>query len=474
MRGRVVASFGLVRNRRGLVARGALAAAVAGLLLLSGSAIATATGSATKLVFTISPSSATGDTAFTTQPKVAVEDTDGNIVTGDSSTVSLQVNAPSSGGPGSLSGCSQTETNGVISFSGCKVDKVGSGYMLTATDGSLTAAVSGAFNITPGPAAQVIFTQQPTDIQAGADFSPDVALRVADAGGNTVTAGSYTLGLGVATGPGSLTCTGGETAAPANATPGYKLAAVSGAATFTDCTIKKASSASAYQLVGVASDGTADGTFTTGSSNFTVSSGDASQLVFTTNPTGAQAAQSFGTQPVVAVEDAAGNLVPAASGTVSLAIKSGTGTAGATLTCPSAATSGGIATFSGCGLDRVGSNYVLTATITGNAYTGSSAPFLVSGSGPASVGFTIQPVGGTGGAPMTQPVVAVTDGGGNPVSASVSLALQGGPAGAKLTCSANPQPAGTGTATFAGCSVDLAGTYRLVATVPASRASRRP
>ena len=73
-----------------------------------------------------------------------------------------------------------------------------------------------------------------------------------------------------------------------------------------------------------------DGTFTTGSGNFTVSSGDASQLVFTTNPTGAQAAQSFGTQPVVAVEDAAGNLVPTASGTVSLAIKPGTGAAGAT------------------------------------------------------------------------------------------------------------------------------------------------
>ena len=81
----------------------------------------------------------------------------------------------------SLSGCSQTETNGVISFSGCKVDKVGTGYTLTATDGSLTAAVSGSFNIIPGPAAQVIFSQGPTDIQAGADFSPDVALRVADA-----------------------------------------------------------------------------------------------------------------------------------------------------------------------------------------------------------------------------------------------------------------------------------------------------
>ncbi|MGA9077896.1 MAG: hypothetical protein WB383_06155, partial [Acidimicrobiales bacterium] len=57
---------------------------------------------------------------------------------------------PNSGGPGALTGCTQSETNGVISFTGCEINTAGVGYELTATDGSLTAANSSAFNVTGG------------------------------------------------------------------------------------------------------------------------------------------------------------------------------------------------------------------------------------------------------------------------------------------------------------------------------------
>src|SRR3989304_5404393 len=54
--------------------------------------------------------------------------------------------------------------------------------------------------------------------------------------------------------------------------------------------------------------------------------------VFTTQPIGAQSGQPFATQPVVSIKKGA-NVDASAGGTVALAIKGGTGTAGATLTC---------------------------------------------------------------------------------------------------------------------------------------------
>lgn len=101
---------------------------------------------ASQLVFTTEPSGGTHGTPLTTQPVITVEDSAGNPVTADSSVVSLAV-TPGSGTSGaSLGGCSQSETQGVISFSGCTIDESGSGYTLTATDGPLS-TVSGPFTV---------------------------------------------------------------------------------------------------------------------------------------------------------------------------------------------------------------------------------------------------------------------------------------------------------------------------------------
>ena len=61
--------------------------------------------------------------AWAKQPQLTVEDADGNPLATDASTVMLVVTpgTPASGGPGSLTGCSGTETSGVVSFSGCKI-----------------------------------------------------------------------------------------------------------------------------------------------------------------------------------------------------------------------------------------------------------------------------------------------------------------------------------------------------------------
>ena len=85
---------------------------------------------------------------------MTVQDAGGNTVTTDTSTVTVAI-ANNAGPGGVLSGTlTKAAVAGVADFSGnaLKIDKIGTGYTLSATDGSLTSATSGAFNITAGPA----------------------------------------------------------------------------------------------------------------------------------------------------------------------------------------------------------------------------------------------------------------------------------------------------------------------------------
>src|SRR5207237_889230 len=91
-------------------------------------------GAVTQLAFTQQPDgSATGGLAFPQQPKVAAEDAGGNVVISYSGTVSLSIKSGTGTTGATLSGCSGTLSNGVTSFSGCKIDKSGAGYVLTAS-----------------------------------------------------------------------------------------------------------------------------------------------------------------------------------------------------------------------------------------------------------------------------------------------------------------------------------------------------
>ena len=73
--------------------------------------------------------------------QVAVEDANGNVVTSDTSNVTL-ASAANPGG-GTLGGTlTVAAVNGVATFSNLSINKTGTGYTLTATDGSLTGATS--------------------------------------------------------------------------------------------------------------------------------------------------------------------------------------------------------------------------------------------------------------------------------------------------------------------------------------------
>ena len=120
---------------------------------------------------------------------VTVQDAEGNTVTTDTSTVALAITAatPATGGPGTLTCTPTAATNGVAAFTGCSIDTAGTAYQLTASDDALTPADSAAFDVTVGPASQLVFTTQPGDAAAGTAFGTQPVVTVEDAGGNTVT-----------------------------------------------------------------------------------------------------------------------------------------------------------------------------------------------------------------------------------------------------------------------------------------------
>jgi hypothetical protein len=342
-------------------------------------------GAAAKLVFAQQPSGATVGVAFTTQPKVAVEDAGGNIVTTDTSTVNLTKTLGS--GSGTLSGCSGVATNGTTTFSGCKLDAVGTNYMLTATDNPLAPATSARFDVTVGAPAKLVFTQQPSSSTGGAAFATQPKVAVEDASGNVVITNASAVSLAITGASGAtLNCTNNP------------LNAASGIATFGGCAIDKVGT---YTLT--ATDGNLASALSTG---ITINVGAAAKLAFTTSPTDSAASSNFTTQPVVTVQDAGSNTVVATT-SITLSITSGTGTSGAALSCtanPKAA-SAGVDTFAGCKINLSGNGYTLTAT--GGGFSTTSTAFNVYGP-LLPTALTITNGTGTAGKADTGDVITIT------------------------------------------------------------------
>jgi trimeric autotransporter adhesin len=421
-----------------------LTAVSAGLSNAVSSSITITVGSTTKLVFTTNPSSSTGGTAFVTQPVVAVQDAAGNTVTSSTVPVSLVITTPG----GAVLTCTanpKAAVAGLVTFAGCNVDKPGT-YTLTAASSGLTNAVSASFTVTVGLAAKLAFTTSPSTSLINTTFGTQPVVTVQDAGGNTVTTSGPSVTLAI-TPP-----TGGAALTNCSANP---RSTSSGVATFSSCRI---SIAGTYTLTATS------GTLTSAvSASFTISSG-AVKLAFTRSPSNTAVNTTFGTSPRVAMQDAAGTTVTTTVTPVTLTITPPAG--GAVLTCTTnpANTSSGVARFSGCKIDKIGT-YTLTATASGLT-SAVSASFTITVGPATKLAFTTGPSSSTGGGAFaTQPVVAVQDSSGNTTAGTNSVTLSiTTAAGAILSCTSNPNPASSGVASFAGCSIDKAGTYTLTAT----------
>jgi hypothetical protein len=400
-------------------------------------------GAASKLAFTQSPGNTVAGVAFATQPQVTVQDQYGNTVTSDGSTVTL-----TSSGPGSVTGCSQSESNGVVTFAGCSVDKAGT-YTLTATDGLLTSATSSSFTITAGAASKLAFTTQPGGGASSTAWATQPTVTVQDAYGNTVTSGtgstaSVTIAIG--TNPGGGTLSGTAT-----------VSAVAGVATFGNLSIN--TPATGYTLTA-----TSGGYTSAVSSLFTITAGAAAS--FTISNPGAQTAGTAFSVSITA-KDAYGNTATGYSGVKSVVFTGAASSPGGTApSYPASVTfTNGVAATVPITLYNAAST-TLTATEAGKS--GSTASFTVGPAAANKLSFTQSPGNTVAGVAFaSQPKVTVQDQYGNTVATAttqITLAITA-PGGALLTCTANPQNATAGIDVFAGCSIDKAGTnYTLTAT----------
>jgi len=117
------------------------------------------------------------------------------------------------------------------------------------------------------------------------------------------------------------------------------------------------------------------GAVSVNSSSFNVSAAPANQLVFTTQPAGATAGSTFGTQPVVTVQDAFGNTVTTGADStidVTMAIQSGGGSLQGMATKAAVA---GVATFTNLRIDTSGAHTLsASGTLSGRARSASIRP----------------------------------------------------------------------------------------------------
>ena len=249
---------------------------------------------------------------------VEVEDQFGNVVTTDSSNVTLSLNS----GSGSLSGTlTEAASSGVATFGNLSMTDAGSKTLL-ASDGSLTTATSSSFTISALSASKIAFVQQPSDVAAGDANSPSITVDVEDQYGNLVTGDGSNVTLSINSGPGSI---GGTD----------MVAASGGVATFSNVILDTAGS---YTLA--AADGSLTGA---DSSSFTVSAASANKLAFDQQPSTATAGVAISPAITVDVEDQFGNIVTTDTSNVTLSRNSGFGTPSGTLTVAAVA---GVATFS--------------------------------------------------------------------------------------------------------------------------------
>ncbi len=296
---------------------------------------------ADRLIFSTSPNNALAGAA-TLSATIAARDNFGYTDTTYTGSIGLAIGT--NPGAGTLSGFSSAPAvSGVITYTGMFINKVGVGYTLSATASNLITGTSSAFNITPAPASQLIFASSPLSNVAGSPTitavvqAQDAFGNLASAFGGTVTA-TITSGSGT---PGAVL--GGSTA----------VVAVGGVITYTGLSINLTG---LYQL-----DAGSPGLITGTSSIFAIDVVTPTLVVVTTSPTNTVVAALLN-GPVVEVQDNFGNRAYGFNGVISVTIRPGTGTPGATLGGTTSITaSSGAATFTDLALDKAGTAYQLIA-----------------------------------------------------------------------------------------------------------------
>ena len=426
-----------------------VSATIGGTAITQTATVTVTPAAASLLVFTAQPTNVTAGRAIAPNVVVAAHDPHGNTVTTFAGTVTIAIGTNPSGGAFTASATtSQAATAGVATFNNLRLNRVGTGYTLTATSGALN-GTSAAFNVTAAPPTRLAFTGQPSNVTAGSPIQPAVLVAVQDSLGNT-TAVTENVTVAIGTNPGSAALNGTLTVATSG-----------GVATFGNLSINAA--ADGYTL-------TAAATGRTGatSNTFNVTPGGATNLVFTTQPSTTTAGTAITPAVVVTAQDNLGN--PATSFTNNVVIAIGNNPSGGAFR-PTATTTvaavAGVAVFSNLRIDRSGNGYTLTASGSG-ADAATSSAFNVTPAPPQRLAFLVQPVNTIAGNAITPAVqVAAQDSLGNTTPAfggNVTLALDANPGGDGVLTGGGSAAASGGVATFANLRINQADNgYTLIA-----------
>jgi len=395
---------------------------------------------ASKLAFAQQPSDATAGVAISPALTVQVQDQFGNVATTDTSAVTLAL--ASNPGSATLSGtATQNAVAGIATFNDLSLDKVGTGYTLSAADGALTGTTSNTFNITPAAAASIAFGQQPTDTTAGVAIAPAVTVRLFDAFGNFASNdNSSQVSIDVASGVGTISGGGAVTVS-------------NGVATFANLVL---TTAGTYTLS--ATSGALNAT----SNSFLVVPGTGNKLAFLAQPSDTSAGQAIFPSVTVQLLDQFNNSLTTSGVNITLAANG----PGAIVGGNSASTVNGVAIFNAIVIQTAG-NYSVTASSLGYTPSNSSA-FVVSAAAATQLVYAQQPSNAVAGQAVAPAITLLVEDAFNNVvttsSANVALALNANPGGAALS-GGGSVAALNGVATFAGVSLDKAGSgYTLDAT----------
>ena len=410
-------------------------------------------GTASHLVFTAQPTATTAGQSISTITLEA-RDASNALLTGFSGNVTAQISGGTGTSGATLSGTTTVAASGgVVSFTNLSINKKGTGYKLSFTTTGLSGATSNSFQINAGAASVASFLVDPpsSPTASGVAMSPAIQVDVEDGLGNRVTNYSGTVTVSLFTNPNNGTLSGSTSATTGNG----QLS--NGVATFSDLSIDAAGAGYRLQASGTG--------LTTSdiSTAFSISAGGADHLVFTVAPSDRTAGQNISPQIKVTAFDALNNVVTSFVSNVTVAITSGTGTSGATLsgTLTQAAVSG-VATFAGLSIDKAGAGYTLSATASGVTGT-TSATFNITPAAATQLVFTVQPSNTAANASISPPVqVTAEDGFGNVdttydgLNVTMAMGTNAGGAGSLLS-GTKIQATVKGIATFGNLSINNTG-----------------
>ncbi len=308
---------------------------------------------ATRLEFGQQPTNQTA--GLTIQPPITVRavNAGGTLDTAFTGQVTLAV---ASGPPGGqlIGTTTVTASGGVATFAGLQIQVAGT-YTLRATSGSLTAATSNPFQITPGPpsGATSEITANPTSIPADGSSTSAITVRLRDSFGNPLTGGGANV---------TLSTTLGTLGPVADNGNGTYTATLTSSTTTGTATIS----------------GTVNGANISSTATVTFTLVGQPMLVVDEQPEDTPVGEPISPPVVVRVVDGLGSTLTDFTGNVTATLASNPG--GATLSGDLVESiQNGIATFDDLRLNRPGSGYRLGFSTPGAAGATSAAFSVLAG-----------------------------------------------------------------------------------------------